>query len=76
MLVLVSTEGGKVALLVAVTKDLVGKVKAGDLIKPLAAIVGGRGGGKPELAQAGGSELDKVEALLQAAPEQLQLLLG
>ncbi len=76
VMVLASTEGGKVALLVAVTKDLIGKVKAGDLIKPLAAVVGGRGGGKPELAQAGGPEVDKVEALLQAAPEQLQQLLS
>ncbi|WP_072909629.1 alanine--tRNA ligase [Malonomonas rubra] len=76
VLVLTSTEGGKVALLVAVTKDLTSKVKAGDLIKPLAAIVGGRGGGKPELAQAGGADVDKVEALLQAAPEQLKELLG
>ena len=75
VLVLASTEGGKVALLVAVTKDLTGQVKAGDLIKPLAAIVGGRGGGKPELAQAGGADVDKVEALLQAAPQQLQQLL-
>ncbi len=75
VLVLTSTEGGKVALLVAVTKDLIGKVKAGDLIKPLAEIVGGRGGGRPDLAQAGGPDLDKVEALLQAAPEQLRRLL-
>jgi alanyl-tRNA synthetase len=76
VLVLASTEGGKVALLVAVTKDLTDKVKAGNLIKPLAAIVGGRGGGKPELAQAGGPDTAKVEALLQAAPEQLKEQLG
>ena len=76
VLVLTSTEGGKVALLVAVTKDLIGKVKAGELIKPLAEIVGGRGGGRPDLAQAGGPDLDKVEALLQAAPEQLRQLLS
>ncbi|MBE9486083.1 MAG: alanine--tRNA ligase [Chloroflexi bacterium] len=76
VLVLVSTAGGKVALLVAVSKDLTGKVKAGELIKPLAEIVGGRGGGKPELAQAGGAEVEKVAALLQAAPEKLQQLLG
>ncbi len=76
VLVLVSTEGSKVALLVAVTKDLTGKVKAGELIKPLAEIVGGRGGGKPELAQAGGPDAEKVEALLQAAPVQLKQLLG
>ncbi len=76
VLVLVSTEGDKVALLVAVTKDLIGRVKAGELIKPLAEMVGGRGGGKPELAQAGGPDIAKVEALLQAAPLQLQQLLG
>ncbi len=75
VLVLVADSDGKVALLVAVTKDLIPRVKAGDLIKPLAAIVGGRGGGKPELAQAGGSEPAKIGALLQAAPEQLKQLL-
>ena len=76
VLVLAAESDGKVALLVAVTKDLVARVKAGDLIKPLAAIVGGRGGGRPELAQAGGSDTSKIEALLQAAPEQLQQLLS
>ncbi len=76
ILVLASDGGGKAALLVAVTKDLVKQVKAGDLIKPLAAIVGGRGGGKPELAQAGGPDVGKIEALLQAAPTELQKLLS
>ncbi len=75
VMVLASTEGGKVALLVAVTKDLTGQVKAGELIKPLAEIVGGRGGGRPEMAQAGGPDVGKVDALLQAAPEQLTQLL-
>ena len=46
---------GKVSLLVAVTKDLVGRVRAGDLIKDMAGEVGGTGGGRPKkLAQAGG----------------------
>jgi len=76
VLVLVSDAGDKVALLVAVTKDLTSQIKAGDLIKPLAAIVGGRGGGKPELAQAGGSAPEKIEELLQAAPDQLKKLLS
>ena len=75
VLVLVSDAGDKVALLVAVTKDLTGRVKAGDLIRPLAEIVGGRGGGRPELAQAGGPDTTKIEALLQAAPEQLKKML-
>jgi alanyl-tRNA synthetase len=76
VLVLVSDAGGKVSLLVAVTKDLTDQVKAGDLIKPLAEIIGGRGGGRPELAQAGGSEIDKIEMLLQAVPEQLKKILS
>ena len=75
VLVLVSDAGGKVSLLVAVTKDLTDQVKAGDLIKPLAEIVGGRGGGRPDLAQAGGADTDKIEMLLQAAPEQLKKIL-
>ncbi len=76
VLVLVSDADDKVALLVAVTKDLTDRVKAGNLIKPLAEIVGGRGGGRPELAQAGGSATDKIESLLQAAPEQLKRILS
>jgi len=57
-----------------VTKDLVGRVKAGDLVREAAKLVGGKGGGKPELAQAGGPDaagLDKalarVEELVRAA---------
>ncbi|MDT8418863.1 MAG: alanine--tRNA ligase [Desulfuromonadales bacterium] len=75
VLVLAGAHDGKVALLVAVTKDLTGKVKAGELIKPLAEMAGGRGGGRPELAQAGGPDTSRIDALLQAAPEQLAMLL-
>lgn len=59
------TEEGKVSLLVVVTKDLVGRLKAGDLIKPLAAEVGGTGGGRPEMAQAGGKDASRLEAALE-----------
>ena len=76
VLVLTAEADGKVALLVAVTKDLTSRIKAGDLIRPLAEIVGGRGGGRPELAQAGGPDTAKIDALLQAAPQQLSTLLG
>ncbi|MFO7766607.1 MAG: alanine--tRNA ligase [Pelovirga sp.] len=75
VLVLVTATDDKAALLVAVTKDLTSRVKAGDLIKPLAEIIGGRGGGRPELAQAGGPQLDKIEDLLAAAPTILDQLL-
>src|SRR5690242_17958543 len=60
-----ATEDGKVALLVVVTKDLSGKVKAGDLIKVMAAEVGGTGGGRPEMAQAGGKDPSKLDASLE-----------
>ncbi|OQY19281.1 MAG: alanine--tRNA ligase [Desulfobacteraceae bacterium 4572_35.1] len=67
VVVLGSVIDGKVALLVAVTKDLTGQVKAGDIIKPLAELVGGRGGGRPDMAQAGGSKPDQLDAALGAA---------
>lgn len=54
---------GKIGLIAGVTKDLTGKVKAGDLVKMVAEQVGGKGGGRPDMAQAGGSD---VEALPEA----------
>jgi len=56
---------GKVALLVVVTKDLVPKLKAGALIKEMAAEVGGTGGGRPEMAQAGGRNPERLDAALE-----------
>ncbi len=55
----------KVSLLVVVTKDLIGKLKAGELIKAMAAEVGGSGGGRPEMAQAGGKDPAKLDAALE-----------
>jgi len=55
---------GKANLLVAVTKDLAGRIKAGDIVRQLAPVIGGSGGGKPELAQAGGSQPDKLAEAL------------
>ena len=59
---------GKVALLVAVTADLTDRIKAGDIIKQIAPIVGGSGGGRPDLAQAGGRDADKLDAALEKVP--------
>jgi alanyl-tRNA synthetase len=56
---------GKVSLLVVVTKDLIGRLKAGDLIKEMAAEVGGTGGGRPEMAQAGGKDTAKLDGALE-----------
>jgi alanyl-tRNA synthetase len=59
-----SNLGDKVALVVAVTPDLAGKHKAGDIIKAIAPIVGGSGGGRPDFAQAGGKDPSKLDAAL------------
>ncbi len=67
VVVLGMESGGKATLLVAVTDDLVSKIRAGDVVKPLAAIVGGRGGGRPNLAQAGGPDAGRLDDALQAA---------
>ena len=57
---------GKVALALGVTKDLVGRFKAGDLIRDAAAAVGGKGGGRPDFAQAGGRDAEKIDDAFQA----------
>ncbi|HUI25731.1 MAG TPA: alanine--tRNA ligase [Candidatus Kryptonia bacterium] len=69
VVVLASGADDKVSLLAAVTKDLTGRVNAGKLIGQLAPIVGGRGGGRPELAQAGGKDPAKIPDALNAARE-------
>ena len=60
-----ATGDGKVSLLVVVTKDLIVKLKAGDLIKEMAVEVGGTGGGRPEMAQAGGKDPAKLDVALE-----------
>ena len=67
-----TTAEGKVALLAADTDAAVAAgFKAGDVIRNIAALVGGRGGGKPTMAQAGGSNAGGIDAALAAAREQL-----
>ena len=68
-LVLGSAIDGKVALIAAVTPDAIAKVKAGELVNFVAAQVGGKGGGKPDLAQAGGTEPEKLPAALQGVAD-------
>lgn len=69
VVVLAGEREGKAMLLVAVTSDLKGKLHAGKLVGGLAAHVDGRGGGRPDLAQAGGNRVEGIEAALEAAPE-------
>jgi alanyl-tRNA synthetase len=62
-------EPGKVVLIAGVTQDQIGKVRAGDLVNVVAQKVGGRGGGRPDMAQAGGNDPTKLdEALAEVAP--------
>jgi alanyl-tRNA synthetase len=68
-------DGEKVALIVAVTKDLTGKVHAGKLIQTLAKQVGGSGGGRPDLAEAGGKDTAGLKLALQGIPDLLEPLL-
>ncbi|KFI09338.1 alanine--tRNA ligase [Vibrio coralliilyticus] len=63
VVMLANINGEKIGLIAGVTKDLIGKVKAGDLVKMVAEQVGGKGGGRPDMAQAGGTD---VEALPDA----------
>lgn len=65
IIMLATTDEGKVSLIAGVTKDLVGQVKAGELVNMVAQQVGGKGGGRPDMAQAGGSQPENVPAALE-----------
>jgi len=75
VVVLGAPEDGKVALIVAVTKDLTSKVHAGKLIQALAKQVGGSGGGRPDLAEAGGKDTSALKSALLSVPSLLDPLL-
>ena len=68
IVVLASENEGRVSLVVSVTKDLTGRVQAGRLVKELAPIVGGGGGGRPDFAEAGGKDPSRIDDLLASAP--------
>ncbi|HUE54452.1 MAG TPA: alanine--tRNA ligase [Candidatus Udaeobacter sp.] len=68
-------ENGKVALIAGVTKDLTAKVHAGKLIQALAKQVGGSGGGRPDLAEAGGKDTAALKSALSSIPSLLEALL-
>ena len=69
VILLAAVNDGKVSLCAGVSKALTGKVKAGDLVKFAAEQVGGKGGGRPDLAQAGGTDADKLPEMLASAEE-------
>ncbi|MEK6532205.1 MAG: alanine--tRNA ligase [Deltaproteobacteria bacterium] len=67
VVVLGASIDGKAVLLAAVTKDLTGRLSAGEIVKRLAPVIGGRGGGKPDLAQAGGPHAEKLSEAVTSA---------
>jgi alanyl-tRNA synthetase len=71
-----AAEDGKVALIVGVTKDLTGRVQAGKIVGQIAQRVGGSGGGRPDLAEAGGKDAAQLDAALASAPDVVGGLLG
>ena len=77
VVILGGTGGGKVSLAVGVSKDLVARgLKAGDIVKEAARVVGGGGGGRPEFAQAGGKDLEKLAEALAAAEKRALEMAG
>ena len=75
VIVLGSVADGKVVLVTAVTKDLTNRLDAGKIVKQAAAIVGGTGGGRKDLAEAGGTEPEKLDESLRAVPEIIEKML-
>ncbi|MDK7113694.1 alanine--tRNA ligase [Staphylococcus pettenkoferi] len=65
IIILVSNVNGKVSLIATVPKSLTDQVKAGDIIKEMAPVVGGKGGGRPDMAQGGGSEPENITESLR-----------
>ena len=67
VVVVASANDGKVQIVVAVTPDLTGRIKAGQVVKEIAPMVGGSGGGRPDFAEAGGKQPEKIDEMLTAA---------
>ncbi len=71
VIVLAASGGEKVGLVAAVTDDLVAKVRAGDIIRSLAEAIGGKGGGKPQFAQGGGTDKAALPAAMESTKAQI-----
>ena len=76
VVILGSASNGNVALIVGVTKDLTSRVQAGKVIGPVAQKVGGKGGGRPDLAEAGGKDASALDSALDGAYSVVEEILG
>ncbi|MEH6651576.1 MAG: alanine--tRNA ligase [Motiliproteus sp.] len=72
VVLLATCEGDKVSLVAGVTKDLTGRFKAGDLIKHVAVQIGGKGGGRPDMAQGGGTDPQALPAALESVTQWIE----
>ena len=73
---LASAADGKVQIVVSVTPDLTDRVKAGQVVKEIAPIVGGGGGGRADFAEAGGKQPEKIDEMLAASERVIARMLG
>ncbi|NCW55122.1 MAG: alanine--tRNA ligase, partial [Rhodobacteraceae bacterium] len=76
VILLAAVEEGKIALVAGVTPDATDRVKAGDVIKHFAGLLGGKGGGRPDMAQGGGSDVAALPSVLATLPEWVSTQLG
>ena len=76
VVVLASASDGKVQIVVAVTPDLTSRIKAGQIVREIAPIVGGGGGGRPDFAEAGGKQPEKIDEMLDASRRVVEALLA
>ncbi len=76
VILLAAVEEGKIALVAGVTPDATDRVKAGDVIKHFAGLLGGKGGGRPDMAQGGGSDVAALPSVLATLPEWVSAQLG
>jgi alanyl-tRNA synthetase len=76
VVVIASVNDGRVQIVVAVTADLTARLKAGQIVKEIAPIVGGAGGGRPDFAEAGGKQPDRIDEMLEASEAVIARLLA
>ena len=76
VVVIASASDARVQIVVAVTADLTGRVKAGQIVKEIAPIVGGGGGGRPDFAEAGGKQPENIDQMLAASEGVLAKILA